>query len=95
MGSQAKANGLIDETGNLDTAIALLRKKAKIDEKDIQIELEVYPRQKSWIELLMAREVETAAPPELSALAGKLGPGIAPWLQGGMLRVMPFQLKFE
>lgn len=95
MGAQAKANGLIDETGNLDTAIALLRKKARLEAPEIQIELEVYPRQKSWIELLMARELETAGPPELAALAGRLGPGIAPWLQGGLLRAMPFRMAFR
>ncbi|NWF82986.1 MAG: signal peptide peptidase SppA [Bryobacteraceae bacterium] len=95
MGAQAKANGLIDETGTLDTAIALLRKKAKLEGPDVQIDLDIYPRQKSWFELLMARELEASAPPEVSSLLRTLGPGVAPWLEGGMLRVMPFQLRFR
>lgn len=94
MGSQAKANGLIDETGGLDTAINLLRRKARLAD-DAAVDLDVYPRPKSWFEVLMARNLETAAPPELGLPVRQLGPGVAPWLSGGILRVMPFRLSFH
>ncbi len=94
MGSQAKTNGLVDETGGLDTAINLLRRKARLAD-DAAVELDVYPRPRSWFEVLMARNLETAAPPELSLLVRQTGPGVAPWLAGGILRVMPFRLSFN
>ncbi len=95
LGTQAKENGLIDETGTLDTAISLLRKKAKLGGDETAVDLDVYPRQKSWIEVLMARDMEASAPSEIKTLVTALGPGFAPWLQGGMLRVMPFRLVFH
>lgn len=94
MGSQAKQNGLIDETGGIDAAITLLRRKAKLAE-EAPVELDVYPRQRSWFEVLMARNLEAAAPPELSSLLRQIGPGAAPWIEGGILRAMPFRLAFR
>jgi protease-4 len=94
MGSRAKQNGLIDETGGIDAAIALLRRKAKLPD-ETPVDLDVYPRQRSWFEVLMARNLETAAPPELASLMRRIGPGAAPWLEGGFLRAMPFRLAFR
>ena len=93
MGSQAKARGLVDETGGLDAAIAMLRTKARLP-ADAVVELEVYPKPKSWFELLMARSPEAAAPAEVKAAFRLLGPGAAAWFDGGILRVMPFRLNF-
>jgi len=94
LGTQAKSNGLIDETGTLDTAISLLRKKAKLAE-DTAVDLLVFPRQRSWFEMLMARDLESSAPPEIRAIVQTLGPGVAPWIQGGIMRVMPYRLVFQ
>lgn len=50
-GRQAREHGLIDEVGGLDRAIALAKEKAGIDPGD-EVELVVYPRPRSFFELL-------------------------------------------
>ena len=50
-GRQAKQNGLVDELGGLDRAIAIAKQRAKIA-VDSDVELMVYPPRKSFYELL-------------------------------------------
>jgi protease-4 len=50
-GQQAKENGLVDEIGGLDRAIALAKQRAKIS-ADSGVELVVYPPRKSFYEIL-------------------------------------------
>ena len=50
-GRQAKQNGLVDELGGLDRAIAVAKQRAKIA-ADSDVELVVYPPRKSFYELL-------------------------------------------
>jgi protease-4 len=50
-GRQAKQNGLVDELGGLDRAIAIAKQRAKIA-ADSDVELTVYPPRKSFYELL-------------------------------------------
>ena len=52
-GAQAKQNGLVDELGGLDRAVALAKQAAKIDEKS-EVELVVYPQRRSFYELVQA-----------------------------------------
>src|SRR4051812_19832204 len=50
-GRQAKQNGLVDELGGLDRAVAVAKQRAKIA-ADTDVELVVYPPRKSFYELL-------------------------------------------
>src|SRR4051812_43790751 len=50
-GRQGKQNGLVDELGGLDRAIAVAKQRAKIA-ADSDVELVVYPPRKSFYELL-------------------------------------------
>jgi protease IV len=50
-GRQAKENGLIDQLGGLDRAIAVAKQRAKIA-ADMEVELVVYPPRKSFYELV-------------------------------------------
>ncbi|MBI3400426.1 MAG: signal peptide peptidase SppA [Acidobacteria bacterium] len=50
-GRQARQNGLVDELGGLDRAIAVAKQRAKIA-ADSDVELVVYPPRKSFYELL-------------------------------------------
>ena len=50
-GRQAKQNGLVDELGGLDRAVAVAKQRAKIA-ADTEVELVVYPPRKSFYELL-------------------------------------------
>jgi protease-4 len=50
-GRQAKSVGLVDQLGGLYTAIALAKERAHIPAEE-EVELVVYPRQRSFYELL-------------------------------------------
>jgi protease-4 len=50
-GRQAKQNGLVDDLGGLDRAVALAKQRAKIA-ADSDVEIVVYPPRKSFYELL-------------------------------------------
>jgi protease IV len=50
-GRQGKQNGLVDELGGLDRAVAIAKQRAKIA-ADSDVELVVYPPRKSFYELL-------------------------------------------
>jgi protease IV len=50
-GRQAKQNGLVDELGGLDRAVAIAKQRAKIA-ADGDVELVIYPPRKSFYELL-------------------------------------------
>ncbi len=94
-GRQAQARGLIDEVGGLRRAIALAKEKAGIDPGD-EVELVIYPRPKSFFELLdegfpMARaaaEWAGLAAPE-AALVGRAAAPARLFRPGEPLAIMP------
>ncbi|MEO1655325.1 MAG: signal peptide peptidase SppA, partial [Bacteroidota bacterium] len=50
-GTQAKENGLVDELGGLEAAIALAAKEAELEEDDYRVRY--YPAQKSFVDKLL------------------------------------------
>ncbi len=94
-GRQALEHGLIDEVGGLDRAIALAKEKAGIDPGD-EVELVIYPRPKSFFELLdegfpMARAAAAwagLAAPE-AALVGRATAPARLFRPGEPLAIMP------
>ena len=94
-GRQALEHGLIDEVGGLDRAIALAKEKAGIDPDD-EVELVIYPRPKSFFELLdegfpMARAAAAwagLAAPE-AALVGRATAPARLFRPGEPLAIMP------
>jgi protease IV len=54
-GQDAKALGLIDEVGGLDTALQLAKKAASIPESD-EVKLVMFPHRKSFIQSVLERE---------------------------------------
>jgi protease-4 len=92
LGSQAKENALVDELGGLDRAIELIRAKAKIPAGE-KIALAVYPQPRSILDQLLSRSHEsTSTEAWMSATARRIGWNVAPLLEGGMLKLMPFDL---
>ena len=100
-GQQAKDNGLVDDLGGLDRAIALAKQRAKIP-SDSQVEIVVYPPRKSFYELLSdefsGSSDQTAiggwlsanlSKGELEALRVMRGP-TALFRRGELLALMPF-----
>ncbi len=97
LGSQAKERRLVDELGGLDRAIAVLRKKVGLGEEE-SVRLILYPSRKTIWEQLFSRggsDTVAGSDSEASLLLRQLPAGIAPWLQGGVLRVMPYQLQIR
>jgi protease-4 len=76
-GRQAKENGLIDELGDLDDAVAAAKKLAGMEDKEM--ELLVLPKPRSFLDALMESRADSAAPAlelrllrEMPELSGKL-----------------------
>jgi protease IV len=66
-GREAKARGLVDELGGLDTAIALAKKEAKIDPKD-EVPVQEFPEPQSVVEKFITLMTEGALfVPDISA----------------------------
>ena len=94
-GRQALEHGLIDELGGLSRAIGLAKEQAGIDAAD-EVELVIYPRPKSLLELLddgfpMARALATLAglaSPE-AALVGRATAPARLFRAGEPLAIMP------
>jgi protease-4 len=93
LGSQAKPRGLVDELGGLDTAVAVLKKKAGIPASE-NISLVMYPARHTILDVLMKRSQEDAI------IEAKLRPifGSVPfhaWTHGGLLRIMPYWFEVK
>ncbi|WP_321474389.1 signal peptide peptidase SppA [uncultured Paludibaculum sp.] len=99
LGAHAREKGLVDELGGLDKAVELLRKKAGLTENE-GVRLVPYPgRRTLWEQLFTKRDSAesgwSGGDGEASLLLRQLPAGVAPWLQGGVLRVMPFTLQIR
>jgi protease-4 len=57
-GRQAKANGLVDELGGLDTAVAIAKNLADIPEEE-QVTLLHYPKKKGLLSLFIGRNQDS------------------------------------
>jgi protease-4 len=89
LGSQAKANGLIDELGGLDRALDLVKEKAKIP-KSQRVTLVTYPPKRSVFDILFGQSAESAMESRLGGLLK--GWQLRLWAKGGMMRLMPFTI---
>ena len=90
LGSQAKANGLIDELGGLDRAIELVKEKAKIPRGE-RVSLVTYPAKRSIFDIMFGQAVESTLE---SRLGGVLKAWqIRLWSRGGMMRLMPYTIE--
>jgi protease-4 len=100
-GREAKQNGLVDELGGLDRAVAIAKQRAKIA-ADSDVELMVFPPRKSFYELMSDQFAGTSestaisqwmtanfSKGELEALRVVRGP-FAMFRRGEILALMPF-----
>ena len=97
VGGDAFKNHLIDDMGGIDRAIETLQKKAALPSGG-PVRLVVYPGRKSfWERLMNSSDASTAALDPQEWMLQKMGAdtGLAPFLQGGMLRVMPYRLEIR
>ncbi len=96
MGAQAEQNGLVDQLGGLDQAVALLRQKAHLPAQG-KTNLILYPARKSLLELLTGASTESYADAAATAKLRKMlpelpGPAI---LKGGIMRLMPYRFVIQ
>ena len=93
LGSQAVQRGLVDQLGGLDTAVALLKKKAGIAPGE-GVAIEIYPQPTNILDMLLKRP----SPEDLlqAKLAGVFGgmPFHA-WMKGGYLRLAPYWVAVQ
>ena len=93
MGDPARQNGLIDELGGLDQAIALVRKKAKLAANGAT-NLVMYPPRRSLFEVLANTSPEALEGETAESRLRKVVPGLPSrvLLKGGMLRMLPYRV---
>jgi protease-4 len=96
MGTQARQNGLVDDLGGLDQAIALVRKKAKLSATG-DTNLVLYPPRRSLLEVLTSSSTDAAAETIAAIKLRKMIPGLpgTAFLKGGVLRILPYQLSVQ
>jgi protease-4 len=93
LGSQAKANGLIDQFGGLDKAIELVKRKAGIPDRE-QVRLVSYPPPRNIFDVLFSRQTAVAAP-ETRVFSLLRRFSTRTWMEGGMMKMMPFTLDIK
>ena len=98
LGQQAKQNGLVDELGGLDRALALVKQRAKIGAGE-HVTLVTYPPKRTLLDLLMGDRSEAMLDARMSAVPGLKetwkNAHFTPWLHGGMLALRPFSIQFR
>ncbi|HMF76623.1 MAG TPA: signal peptide peptidase SppA [Bryobacteraceae bacterium] len=96
MGTQARQNGLVDDLGGLDQAIALIRKKANLSASG-ETNLVLYPARRSLFEILSNASPDTFESSAVESRIRKQLPGLPSraLLEGGMLRILPYRLTVQ
>jgi len=98
VGNDALRIRLVDELGGIDRAIEVLQRKAKLP-VDREAHLVVFPGRKSFWERLMGMGDVSAysarTPEEWLLRRASAESGLMPFLQGGMLRVMPYRVEIR
>lgn len=90
LGEQALPRGLVDQMGGLDTAIALLKKRANIPANE-NVSVDLYPAQRSILDLLLKRSQTDVLESRLRQVFGAVP--FHAWMRGGYLRIMPNWLE--
>ena len=92
LGSQAKNIGLVDTLGGLETAIEMVKAKAKIPPSE-NVSVVLYPGRRNILDVLLHRPTDDALDAKLTQVFGPVP--FHAWMKGGMLRVMPFWLTVK
>jgi protease-4 len=96
MGAQASKNGLVDRLGGIDTAVQMIRERAKLP-ADASIDLVSYPPRRSLVEMLLSGNpdalTEAAVAKSLQKLLGDMpSPAL---MHGGVLAIMPYRISIR
>ena len=96
LGQDAVDNGLVDELGGFERAIALAKERAGIA-ADEEVGLATYPKPKTLLEILFERGPAARAPLFPATWRSRIDPqGMLPALaEGGMLAITPYSLTIR
>jgi protease-4 len=86
LGEQALPRGLVDTLGGIDTAVDLLKKKAKIPAAE-QVTMVVYPERRSLWDMIFRRSQNDVLESRLAQVFGRVP--FHAWMHGGYLRILP------
>lgn len=92
LGSQAKSNGLVDQLGGIDAAIALVKQRAGIG-KDEKIRLVPYPGKRSIFDQIFKQSNDSVVETKLRQIFGGLNYRL--WMKGGIMRMMPYTIDIR
>jgi protease-4 len=94
MGAQARQNGLVDDLGGLDTAVALIRRQAKLSPNG-NTDLVMYPGRRSLLEVLMSSSPDDVVAGLADSRIRRVLRGLPTpaLLKGGILRMLPYRLE--
>jgi protease-4 len=93
LGSQALANGLVDQLGGLDKAIEVLKQRAHLPASE-KVRLVAYPPRRTIFERLLSRDTSAAAP-EAQFIQLLRSYSTRTWMRGGMLKMMPYTIEVK
>lgn len=96
MGTQARENGLVDQLGGLDQAIATVRQRAHLPLSG-DTNLVTFPPRRSLLDVLATSASDMSAEAAVETRLRKTVPGLPgpALLHGGVLRVLPYKLIIQ
>jgi protease IV len=93
LGSQAKANGLIDELGGIDKTVELVKHRVGLNADD-RVELVPYPPKRSiFDQYLKSNTAEEQVEAQIRRLLG--GFDYRAWMAGGTMKIMPYTIDLR
>jgi protease IV len=93
MGNQARQNGLVDQLGGLDLAIAKVRERAHLTPSG-DTNLVMFPPRRSLLEVLTSSSPESLQDAATESKIHEIVPHLPSrvFLKGGLLRILPYQI---
>jgi protease-4 len=92
LGAQAKTEGLVDDLGGLDEAVAMAKKRANIPSNE-SVTIVPYPPRRSLLDLLLSRSQPDVVDVKLRQAFH--GMPFRAWMHGGLLRMAPYWITVQ
>jgi protease-4 len=96
MGAQAVQNGLVDQLGGLNRAIAMVRQRANLPATG-KTNLIIYPPRRTLFDVLTSSSTDSFADEMVEHQVRKSLPALPSrtLLEGGILRILPYQFRIR
>ena len=96
MGTQARENGLIDQLGGFDQAVAMIRQKAHLSPTG-DTNLVMFPPRRSLLDILANSSPDSLQDSFAETKIRQLLPGLPSrqFLKGGMMRIVPYRVDIH